>query len=188
MNASQNFTSLPTRIGAGAVVGAGGVAFATAASLAGAGMAAWAGQASELSLISNVITGAVVVGGTLAASVFAAQVIKKGVEVISDEGKMVWEHIAQTTLGKSLIELNEKVGEFKYVAATAALAATPAAAFDHIHQATQHPFMLATIGVGVLVPVVAMEALGEQDKMAQRVEARRAKNTPPEKAPRLSIP
>lgn len=150
-------------------------------------MAAWVGQASELSLISNVITGAVVVGGTLAASVFAAQVIKKGVEVISDEGKMVWEHIAQTTLGKSLIELNEKVGEFKYVAATAALAAIPAAAFDHIHQAAQQPLLLAAIGVGVLAPVVAMEALGEHDQMAKRLEARRAQPALTTQTARLSI-
>lgn len=187
MDASSKSTSLSNRVGAGAVVGAGGVAFATAAGLAGSGLAAWVGQAPELSLISNVVTGPVVVGGALAASVFAAQAIKKGVEVISDEGKMVWEHIAQTTLGKSLIELNEKVGDFKYVAATAALAAIPAAAFDHIHQAAQHPFLLTTIGVGVLAPVVAMEALGEHEQLAKRVEARRAKPDLAAQAPRLSI-
>lgn len=176
------------RIGVGTLAVGAGTAFASAAALAGAGVNAWIQQAPDLNLLSNLFTGSVVAAGTLAASVFGAQAIKKGVEIFGDEGKMVWEHIAQTTLGKSLSALNDKMGDFKYVAGAAALTAIPAAAFDQIYQAAQNPAALAAIGLGVIAPIAAMEGITEQKKLAERIQARRAREPQAAAhAPRISM-
>jgi hypothetical protein len=187
MDHSPSTPSIAKRAVKTTLVAGIGTGFATAAALAGASTVAWLQQAPELSLLGNIITGTVVAAGTLAGSVFTAAAIKKGVELVSDEGKMVWEHIAQTTLGKSLVELNSKMGDFKHLAGTAALAAIPAVAFDQIQQAVQHPVLMATIGVGICAPLAVMEGLGEQDKLAKRLEARRNHSTRATHAPRMSI-